>query len=789
MAMKSGTSSYKNLGRLESRSARMRLARHDEHRLDGAHAKVVVVLLGQLLRGETVELRHLVGEPLGLAKALGEEHDLGDQAVVGHHHCDGAEERLEVVGQLGAAGVAGIHRDEDAVAGIERDLASLEDEALRLHLARLLNGEDLLCNDGEHLDIDAAREETAHHLVVEAVGAVHHDALARERLGQILGRLRLAGAGGAGGRAAHPQVKRAGESHVALIGERRDDEPHRVAEVLVAVEEARVGLPDDAVVSLLFPVVAELALPLKVVGPRDAHRTHRIHGVARVHVDDQLGGKDAALQRRELRAHELHHALDAADPVLVVLQQCALVGAVAELGERVLDAEGPLDAADHDDGRRREGKVPLLLVHRGERLQARLGDGVQRRDHGSLHAHQPVLDRSLSQGRLMEGDDLAFGRVERLHLVGVVAVAKGELLERVEALHEVGLHRVRVARLREDLEQLVVGQKVEARKRAALGLEKRLEQLGHSDLADDVRRLVALTHAVLEKLVNLDELAGLGGQLLLDVLRGEDVLEVHPGALERQPLVEDLREQAELLLPLLDLGADAANEARGEDGLKRHLRVLKIDDNLVDAAQDPHIGRIAVVDGDKGGVSPRPPDLGEQLLEAVLAGGRGGRLADEVGVREDVVAQQLLHGEDLVGEEGLVEPVEDLVPMALLHRLVAEVLQHRQRLLELLHRILELVDDWIRLAALGRLVHHLVHVLVQDGHFVRDVLHLERLEVGRLPAVVQLVPAVEPLPGLNLGLADGERVAELGELGGGHLESFLHLLVHLALLAQLRERL
>ena len=45
-------------------------AGHHEHRLDGAHAKVVVVLLRELLGREAVQLRHLLREGLGLAKAL-----------------------------------------------------------------------------------------------------------------------------------------------------------------------------------------------------------------------------------------------------------------------------------------------------------------------------------------------------------------------------------------------------------------------------------------------------------------------------------------------------------------------------------------------------------------------------------------------------------------------------------------------------------------------------------------------------------------------------------------------
>ena len=104
---------------------------------------------------------------------------------------------------------------------------------------------------------------------------------------------------------------------------------------------------------------------------------------------------------------------------------------------------------------------------------------------------------------------------------------------------------MRVARLREDLKQLVVREEVEAREGRALelevvvealldlvellvGVEESVEQPGRRHLHDDVRVLVALDHAVLEELVDLVELGRLRGELLLDVLGAEDVLEVHP---------------------------------------------------------------------------------------------------------------------------------------------------------------------------------------------------------------------------------------------------------------------
>ena len=59
--------------------------------------------------------------------------DLGDERVVRHHHRHGAEEGLQVVRQLRAPGVPGVHGDEHAEAWVQRYLLSdeLEDLILR----------------------------------------------------------------------------------------------------------------------------------------------------------------------------------------------------------------------------------------------------------------------------------------------------------------------------------------------------------------------------------------------------------------------------------------------------------------------------------------------------------------------------------------------------------------------------------------------------------------------------------------------------------------------------------
>ena len=62
--------------------------------------------------------------------------------------------RLEVLGQLGAAGVARVHRDEDAARAVQLDVTPLEDEALLALRDGGEDGQDLLGHHREHLDLD-----------------------------------------------------------------------------------------------------------------------------------------------------------------------------------------------------------------------------------------------------------------------------------------------------------------------------------------------------------------------------------------------------------------------------------------------------------------------------------------------------------------------------------------------------------------------------------------------------------------------------------------------------------
>ena len=96
----------------EVRVSTLQGAGHHQHRLDGAQAVVVVALLRQLLRRQLVQLGHLARQVAGIVEAFGEQHDLGDECIVWHHHGHGPEEHLQVVRQWGTPGVAASKQEQ-----------------------------------------------------------------------------------------------------------------------------------------------------------------------------------------------------------------------------------------------------------------------------------------------------------------------------------------------------------------------------------------------------------------------------------------------------------------------------------------------------------------------------------------------------------------------------------------------------------------------------------------------------------------------------------------------------
>ena len=215
-------------------------ARRAQHGQDVAQPKVVVLLLAQLLLAHVVQREELLGQQLVLDVADRRQLHLDDDLEVRHHHGHAAEQRLEVLRQLLPPGVARVHGDEEGAHAAQLHLVGVagESEEVGASLLGVLDGQHLLRHHGQYGQLDAvelveaapqaagaqALEDLGAVVLGHLAGAVGDDDVDAQRAAQVLHRLRLARAGGAGGRAAEVHAQRLGQRDVAAVGERRDDQ-------------------------------------------------------------------------------------------------------------------------------------------------------------------------------------------------------------------------------------------------------------------------------------------------------------------------------------------------------------------------------------------------------------------------------------------------------------------------------------------------------------------------------------------------------------------------------------
>ena len=95
------------------------------------------------------------GHCLGIRVAHGIQENFANHCVVWHHHGDGSKEDLEIVRKFGAARIARVHCDKWTASHSERQIGALKHEPLRFSRLGLLDGQDLLCDHGEHLKLNA----------------------------------------------------------------------------------------------------------------------------------------------------------------------------------------------------------------------------------------------------------------------------------------------------------------------------------------------------------------------------------------------------------------------------------------------------------------------------------------------------------------------------------------------------------------------------------------------------------------------------------------------------------
>ena len=359
------------------------------------------------------------------------------------------------------------------------------------------DAEDLLCADGQHVEVDAvelveaapeaglgeAPEDLAHVDVVELVAAVEHHHILAERVAEVLGRLGLARPGGAGGGAAEAHVEGLGERDVADVGEGRDDEALLDPEVLVGVLELGVGDGDDSRVLLGAPVEARLLEPLEVGRVADALLDQLVRDVALVDVDGDDRLEVGALVARQLARRQDDHLGQHLPHALLRLVHDVLLRLGGDQGRLHLPGPLQLHAQERHLGREAEDElVALLRLHVARRS---LDDRLDRVLHPVHQALEPDLDRTRGVDGVLHRDHLLLPRLHLDDLRLVLLVERDGRDGVEEARLEVGLHLLGVRPDRQHLQQRRVRNEVEARELgtlvlqvAAQGLLAQLQLLG-----------------------------------------------------------------------------------------------------------------------------------------------------------------------------------------------------------------------------------------------------------------------------------------------------------------------
>lgn len=264
-----------------------------------------MILLGELLTTKFVELDHLSCKVSCCNESFRVKDNLSDQSVVRNHHTDRSEKRFQVVWKLCSSSVSGVHCDKDSKSQIQGNHLLVELELGQLGPNCALDGEDLLSNNREHLNINSVKlveatpcsalskttEESSHHFVIKTVGAVEHDALNSKSFSQIFCCLCLACSCWSLWVTTKVQVKSTCEGHVTLISQRGDNETRSISEVLVSISKPCVCLASEAIIKvfLLLPVVSQLLCPFEVVDTLHSRFDHVLDDLSGVDVNDNKG--------------------------------------------------------------------------------------------------------------------------------------------------------------------------------------------------------------------------------------------------------------------------------------------------------------------------------------------------------------------------------------------------------------------------------------------------------------------------------------------------------------------
>ena len=109
-----------------------------------------------------------------------------------------------------------------------------------------------------------------------------------------------------------------------------------------------------------------------------------------------------------------------------------------------------------------------------------------------------------------------------------------------------------------------------------------------------LRVLLCTSHVLFPLLVDHLEKLGFSGKLFDDILSIENVFEVHPLALEGQPLINEVSKVDKLLLHCFDGAFNLLNELGAHHGRHSHSVIFENSDQFLDLSDDETILRVTV---------------------------------------------------------------------------------------------------------------------------------------------------------------------------------------------------
>lgn len=196
---------------------------------------------------------------------------------------------------------------------------------------------------------------------------------------------------------------------------------------------------------------------------------------------------------------------------------------------------------------------------------------------------------------------------------------------------------------------------------------------------------ISLLHYVSPKLVHSHKLCGFLGELLLNIVGIENVLEVHPLTLAREPFINNIGNQYKLTLPLLYLWPDFSDKSSAQHCLDFQLMIVQSCSDVIQTANNKFILGLSVMIYDETQCSPFLFDILKLRFDSGLSGRSGRNLFHLVLLFHHAICQQFSQCEGLSWLPSGTKDFKNPLPMSRSQIFVAQGLNDRHHFAHILH--------------------------------------------------------------------------------------------------------